>query len=281
MPCSPARARRLLKSGRARVHHLAPFVIRLVDHVVADSVVTGVEIKIDPGSKFTGVAVAATTPDGIVGLFSFEVQHHGQLISKKLEQRAGYRRGRRSRNLPYRAPRFNNRAKPKGWLGPSLRHRVDSTVSLVSRIRRWAPVTGIAQELVRFDMAKTHSLDALCVGDVTGVVSYPNRVIVAKATGRGVYARTRPNSSGFPRLRLTRIKAVYGFQTGDLVRANIPTGKYIGTHVGRVAVRTSGSFNISTTSGLVQSVSHRHCTVLQRSDGWGWSSQPEGVLNAA
>ena len=77
-----------------------------------------------------------------------------RLISKKLEQRSNYRRGRRSRNLRYRAPRFNNRTKPKGWLAPSLRHRVDTTMSLVTRLRQWAPVAGVAQELVRFDMAK-------------------------------------------------------------------------------------------------------------------------------
>jgi len=51
MPCHPARARKLLASGRARVHRLAPFVIRLVDRTVAESTVTGVEVGIDPGSK--------------------------------------------------------------------------------------------------------------------------------------------------------------------------------------------------------------------------------------
>jgi len=128
---------------------------------------------------------------------------------------------------------------------------------------------------------KTHTLDALCVGDIIGVVSYPDQVIVAKATGRGGYARTRTNSYGFPRLRLPSTKAVHGFQTGDLVRADVPTGTKAGVHIGRVAVRSSGSFNISTTAGLIQGISHRYCTILQRSDGWGWSRQPEGVLNAA
>ncbi|MDA8342418.1 MAG: HNH endonuclease, partial [Actinomycetota bacterium] len=132
----------------------------------------------------------------------------------------------------------------------------------------------------RFCVPKTHTLDALCVGDVTGVVSYPTQVTVARATGRGTYARTRPDSSGFPRLRFPRTKAVHGFRTGDLVRAVVPTGKYVGTLVGRVAVRSSGSFNISTNSGKVQGISYRHCTVLQRSDGWSWSNQPEGAPNA-
>jgi len=153
MPCHPSRARKLLKSGRARVHHLAPFVIRLVDRTAADSVVTGVEVAIDPGSKATGISVFRPTPAGRVGLVAVEVQHRGQLIHKKMDQRSDYRRRRRS-DLKYRAPRFDNRTRPKGWLAPSLRHRVDTTTSMVSRLRRWAPVTAIHQELVRFDMQK-------------------------------------------------------------------------------------------------------------------------------
>jgi len=116
MPCHPARARKLLSSGRARVHHLAPFVIRLVDREVKDSQLSGVEVGIDPGSKATGISVFRSSEDGRVGLVSIELEHRGQRIHKKLQQRANYRRARRSRNLRYRAPRFNNRTKPKGWL---------------------------------------------------------------------------------------------------------------------------------------------------------------------
>ena len=36
MPCGPARARKLLKAGRARVHKLQPFTIRIVDRSLAD-----------------------------------------------------------------------------------------------------------------------------------------------------------------------------------------------------------------------------------------------------
>jgi len=459
MPCHPARARKLLKSGRARVHRVAPFVIRLVDRDVKDSVVTGVALSIDPGSKRTGVSVFRTTPAGRVGLVAIEVRHRGQFIHKKMQQRAAYRRGRRSRDLRYRQPRFLNRHPAKcracghnakhgkGYCGPclaqhnlvdngyrhhrlppSLQHRVDTTLSLVARLRRWAPVVAIHQELVRFDMQqmenpeisgveyqqgtlfgyevreylltkwnrtcaycgatdvplnidhivaksnggsdrvsnlalacvpcnqskgttdlkvwlatafgpaeaeaiakrvlahakaplkdaaavnstrwvlwralcdtglpvatgsggrtkwnrsrlglpKTHTLDAICVGQVKGIASYPSSVIIAKATGRGTYARTSANKYGFPRLTRPRNKNVKGFQTGDLVKAIVPTGKYAGVHVGRVAVRSSGSFDISTTAGTVQGVNYRHCTILQRADGWEWSRQVEGGLN--
>lgn len=132
----------------------------------------------------------------------------------------------------------------------------------------------------RFGVAKSHSLDAICVGEVDDIVSYPAQVIVAKATGRGSYARTRPDAFGFPRLRLPRTKSAHGFRTGDLVQAVVPAGKHAGVHVGRVAVRTRGSFLISTPTGKVET-SYRNCTILQRSDGWGWSRQQEGVLDVA
>ena len=70
---------------------------------------------------------------------------------------------------------------------------------------------------------------------------------------------------------LTRSKSIKGFQTGDMVKAIVLKGKKIGTYMGRVAVRASGSFNIQTGNGLVQGVSHCYCTVVQRGDGYGYS----------
>ena len=455
MPCHPARARKLLSSGRARVHRLAPFVIRLVDKVVEQSEVPGVEVGIDPGSKFTGVSVFRVSKENVRhGLISIETEHRGQLIHKHMGQRSNYRRRRRTANLRYRKPRWGNRSpmscascgknarhgsrycRPcasarsfvdggyrRHRLPPSLQHRVDSTMSIVSRLRKWAPVTAIHQELVRFDMqkiqnpdissaeyqqgtlagyevreyllekwgrqcaycgasgvgsgsvplnidhiqpkarggsdrvsnltlacvscnqrkgtsaveeflagdpgrlkkvltqakaplrdaaavnatrwalwralkdtelpvfigsggrtkwnrsrfsvAKSHTLDALCVGDVGGVASFPGTLLSLKATGRGSYARTRPDAYGFPRLSLPRTKVHYGFATGDLVRAVVPRGKHAGTHLGRVAVRSSGSFNISCKGGTMQGISYRHCTRLQRADGWGYKQDKE------
>lgn len=61
MPCRPARARRLLRAGRARVVKRFPFVIRLVDRTVEQSEVQPVLIKLDPGSRETGAAVVRVT----------------------------------------------------------------------------------------------------------------------------------------------------------------------------------------------------------------------------
>jgi hypothetical protein len=69
-----------------------------------------------------------------------------------------------------------------------------------------------------------------------------------------------------------RQKQVHGFQTGDMVKAVVPGGKKVGTHVGRVAVRASGSFNIQTSQGVVQGISCKHCKLIQRADGYGYST---------
>src|SRR6266567_791789 len=87
MPCSPKRARLLLTRGRAVVHRLKPFVIRLKDRTQEESTLQGVVLKLDPGSKTTGMALARVeaSSDGEV--------HHA------LSRRARYRRRRRSANL--------------------------------------------------------------------------------------------------------------------------------------------------------------------------------------
>ncbi|WP_231551130.1 RNA-guided endonuclease IscB, partial [Acidithiobacillus ferrivorans] len=161
MPCHPARARELLREGRARVHRIVPFTIRLVDRLQADSVLQPLRLKLDPGSKTTGLALAREkeTVDPTTGevlrtltiLMLLELKHRGHAIRDALTSRSALRRRRRG-NLRYRPARFDNRTKPEGWLAPSLQHRVDTTLAWVKRLMRWAPVTALSQELVRFDM---------------------------------------------------------------------------------------------------------------------------------
>ncbi|EQD53385.1 HNH endonuclease, partial [mine drainage metagenome] len=73
------------------------------------------------------------------------------------------------------------------------------------------------------------------------VVNGDPPVLSIKATGRGSYQRTRLDAFGFSERFLTRTKAHFGFVTGDLVRAVVTKGKKIGSYLGRVAVRSSGS----------------------------------------
>lgn len=74
-----------------------------------------------------------------------------------------------------------------------------------------------------------------------------------------------------PSRHCSRTKFHFGFQTGDIVRAVVKIGKKIGTYIGRIATRATGSFNLSTTNGLVQGISHKYCSAIHRKDGYGYS----------
>ncbi|WP_438941499.1 RNA-guided endonuclease IscB [Moorena bouillonii] len=117
-PCHPARARELLKKGRAKVFKRYPFTIIMQDRSVDNSVTHPHRIKIDPGSKTTGIAVIQEQTGRVTG--ALEINHRGQNIKNSLESRRALRRGRRSRQTRYRKPRFLNRRRPEGWLPPSL-----------------------------------------------------------------------------------------------------------------------------------------------------------------
>lgn len=120
---------------------------------------------------------------------------------------------------------------------------------------------------------KTHWLDAVCIGHSgSHVLANPGQqVLEIHAMGRGSRQMCKVDKHGFPRTKAkAKKKGVHGFQTGDMVKAVVTKGKKMGTYVGRVAVRKSGSFNIKTTSGTVQGVSHRFCRCLQRVDGYAY-----------
>jgi hypothetical protein len=160
---------------------------------------------------------------------------------------------------------------------------------------RWAlldslKATGLAVEAssggrtkynrVRLDVPKTHALDAACVGVVETVMGWRRPTLAIRATGRGAYQRTRLDKYGFPRGYLMRVKSVEGFQTGDMVRATVPSGKKAGSYRGRVAVRASGNFNIQNGKDVVQGISYRYCTMVQRADGYGYSFNMDSIISA-
>jgi hypothetical protein len=410
MPCTPKRARQMLERGRAVVHRKYPFTIRIKDRIGGE--MQDICVKIDPGSRKTGIALvregSGNKPVKVLCLF--ELEHRGKDISEALTKRRGYRRRRRNANLRYRAPRFDNRCRSerKGWLAPSLRHRINSTMSWVSRLRKVCPITGAAVERVRFDMQvlenaeisgvgyqqgtlagyelweyllerdgrhctycgnadvpltrdhviprarggsnrpsnlvlackdcntrkdatpveefakpevlahikaqlkrplkdaaavnatrwalwealqdtglpieassggrtkfnrtrlgipKTHALDAVGVGEVEAIAPGWEKAhtLEIKAAGRGTYARTKPDTHGFPRIYFGP-KFANGFQTGDIVRAEVLKGKHAGTHVGRVAIRQKGGFRVGNADGI----NWKHCRIVQRADGYGY-----------
>ncbi len=125
----------------------------------------------------------------------------------------------------------------------------------------------------QLELPKTHWLDAACVGASTPeklkvLVSEPLQI---KATGHGTRQMCRTDKYGFPSRYVPRHKFVKGFQTGDIVKAVVTKGKKSGTYLGRLAVRSTGSFNISTANGLVQGISHRYCSTIHGKDGYAYS----------
>jgi 5-methylcytosine-specific restriction endonuclease McrA len=150
MPCRPPRARRLLRDGKAAVYRLQPFTIIL--KYPLEPTPQPVEMKADPGSKTTGLAlVGEFLQQGRVVVWAANLHHRGDAIRKRLADRRALRRGRRSRHTRYRAPRFDHRTRPVGWLPPSLKSRVDNVRTWVGRLIGRVPVSAIAVETVRFD----------------------------------------------------------------------------------------------------------------------------------
>lgn len=123
-------------------------------------------------------------------------------------------------------------------------------------------------------MPKEHWLDVAGVGHIDSVESWQQSVLSIKATGRGSCQRTCLNKYGFPRGYLTLSKAAFGFQTGDMLRTVVTTGKNVGTYLGRLAIRASGRFNIRTANGLVQGIHPRFCSRVYRTDGYSHQWQP-------
>jgi 5-methylcytosine-specific restriction endonuclease McrA len=119
---------------------------------------------------------------------------------------------------------------------------------------------------------KTHYWDAACVGASTPeqLITTGVKPLFIAAKGHGTRQQCRTDKFGFPVRYCSRTKFHKGFQTGDIVKAVVTSGKKIGTYVGRVATRATGSFNISAADGLVQGISHKYCTHIHKKDGYSY-----------
>ncbi len=410
-PIHPAQARQLLRNKKAAVFRRYPFTLILKESR-PDSPVTPLRLKVDPGAKHTGIALVNDYKGEVV--FAAELKHRGFAIRDALTSRRQLRCSRRNRKTRYRQPRFLNRTRPEGWLPPSLNSRVENIKTWVERLRKFAPIEAISQELVRFDMQlirhpdiqgkeyqqgtlagyetreyllekwnrqcaycgikdvplqvehirpranggsnsttnlclscekcnvkkgtqdikdflkkdktllekilkqtktpasdaaavnttrwqllevlkatglpveigsggltkfnrnqqnleKTHWFDAACVGLSTPALNIKGvKPLLIAANGHGTRQSCRTDKFGFPIRHCSRTKFHFGFQTGDIVKAVVTSGKKVGEYVGRIATRKSGSFNISTKDGLVQGVSHKYCTPIHKKDGYSY-----------
>jgi 5-methylcytosine-specific restriction endonuclease McrA len=406
-PIHPAQARLLLNKGQAAVYRRYPFTIILKESKLTPET-EQITLKIDPGSKTTGIALV----QGNRVIWGAELTHRGQVIKMSLESRRSLRRSRRNRKTRYRKARFLNRKRSKGWLAPSLQHRVKTTLTWVKKLIKFVPIGSIVQELVRFDLQqlenpeisgieyqqgelqgyevrqyllekwgrkcaycgienvpfqvehihpkakggsnrisnlclacekcntkkgtqdieqflvkqpdvlkqilsqakrplkdvtavnstrwtlfdwlketgspvstgsggltkfnrtrlnlpKTHWLDAACVGKVETLKVLTNQPLLIKATGHGTRQMCRTDKFGFPSRYVPRFKFVKGFQTGDIVKAVVTKGKKVGTYTGRIAVRSNGSFDVSTSRGLI-GISYKYCRQIHNKDGYSY-----------
>lgn len=148
-PIHPGRARILLTEGKAAVLKRYPFTI-ILKVAIEQLEVHPLRLKLDPGSKTTGIALVNDMTGNVV--FAAELAHRGDSIKKALEQRRAVRRGRRQRKTRYRQVRFANRRRPAGWLPPSLESRVVNTLTWVKRFAHLCPISAISLELVKFDL---------------------------------------------------------------------------------------------------------------------------------
>lgn len=147
-PVHPGRARLLLKAGKAAVYRRYPFTI-ILERAIERPTLRPLRVKIDPGSKVTGIAVVNDSSGAVV--WAAELAHRGEQIRRVMDQRRAVRRSRRQRKTRYRQPRWHNRRRRKGTLPPSLQSRADNVITWVRRLMRLCPIAAISQELVRFD----------------------------------------------------------------------------------------------------------------------------------
>jgi len=149
MPCKPSKARKLLKEGKAKVVRKEPFTIQLL--YGSSGYKQPITLGVDAGSKTVGLSATTENKE----LFAAEVELRDD-IPKLISQKRQYRRDRRFRKTRYREPRFLNRvhSKNKGWLAPSVEHKIKSHIKLIDLVHRLLPITKIVVEVASFDIQK-------------------------------------------------------------------------------------------------------------------------------
>jgi 5-methylcytosine-specific restriction endonuclease McrA len=150
MPCSEKHARKLLERGKAVLFRFSPFSIRLTHSSPDREILQDLTLKISPGSDTTGFALVRKEKDQTSVVFLAELVHRGWSISKTLWHRRGLRHRRRT-SLRYRTPGPSNRHKPRGWIAPSILHRIETVTTWVRRFTKLAPITCIVAELSSYN----------------------------------------------------------------------------------------------------------------------------------
>lgn len=147
MPCSPRKARILLKTNKAKVVKRTPFTIQLLYGSTGykQKVILGV----DAGSKAIGLSASTEREE----LYAAEVKPRNDVVDL-MSTRREFRRARRNRKTRYRQPRFNNRvrSKHKGWLAPSVEVKIQEHITAIKRMCAILPVDLVIVETAEFDL---------------------------------------------------------------------------------------------------------------------------------
>ena len=143
MPCSERKARVLLRDGKAKIVSYEPFTIQL--KIATGENKQDVTIGVDAGSKTVGISATTEKKE----LFASETQLRNDIVGL-IATKSQFRKTRRNRKTRYRQPRFLNRGK-KGWLAPSVLHKIESHSKLVDDVQKILPITKIVVETASFD----------------------------------------------------------------------------------------------------------------------------------
>ena len=423
-PCHPARARELLRKRKAAVFRMQPFTIILKHAIPEGEVVTdNLEIKLDPGSRTTGIALVLHGQNGSRCIMGINLIHRGISIVKELLSRRQIRRSRRNRNLRYRKPRFDNRTR-NNWLSPSIVSRLSNLETWLKRFIKYTGIKTCTYEDTKFDAhkmlnkdisgkqyqqgtlqgyevkeyllelhkhtcqyckgiskdpileiehvvpkakggsnsitnltlacrlcnqskgsktleewlqsnkkystklaksrvsnipkvsnkkrislrdtsvmniirnrlpilldklglvysksfgyitkynrskqnyRKDHWIDAVCVGNHGIDIFIPKgmRCLTVKANKNNNRQMTLMNRYGFPRTSSKGCSSIFGYSTGDLVKAIVSTGKYLGTYIGKISIRSTGFFQLRD-----KVVKYTNCKKLLSNDGYSYT----------
>ena len=147
------KVRRILKSGKAKVVKRCPFVIQLL-YTASTHETQCVSLGIDAVSKHIGIS--ATTESNV--LFESEVELRSD-ITELLSARREMRSARRNRKTRHRKPRFDNRRRRDGWLAPSVQQKVNTHLTVISKVNEILPVAKIIAEVAAFDIQKIKNPD--------------------------------------------------------------------------------------------------------------------------
>jgi hypothetical protein len=143
MPCTPARARLLLKKGKAlaRWNKLGVFYLQLKYAVEPKNQMLAVGV--DPGSKYEAESVVGTV-DTVLNIMHEAVDW----VGKAVEQRKRMRRARRYRKTRRRRCRGDNRH-PEGGVPPSTKARWDAKLRIIAQLKRIMPISRAVVEDIK------------------------------------------------------------------------------------------------------------------------------------